>query len=123
MPVNETIELIVPLRARFSLTVRLLSASLGADAGLTVDEIDDVRLAMSEVFSMLVPGREGLRASVRFAVNDASLTAVVSAADGSSIATTPDDLALSILRSSVDEFAFSDQEIRLVKRARELAQD
>ena len=48
------VDVTVPLRAEFASIVRLIAASLGADAGFTVDDIDDLRLALSEVFSSLV---------------------------------------------------------------------
>ena len=50
---DDHFEVIVPLRTRYASTVRVIAASLGAEAGFTVDEIDDVRLALDEVFSLL----------------------------------------------------------------------
>ena len=52
-------EVIVPLRTRYASTVRMIAASLGAEAGFTVDEIDDLRLALDEVFSLLAERHVG----------------------------------------------------------------
>lgn len=117
---DESVELVVPLRARFSLMLRLLSASLGVEAGLSGVEIDDFRLALSEVFALLVPGHEGQRASVRFSMLDGGLTAELSSPAGGELAMEPDELALTILRSVVDEYSLGPHRIRLVKRAAEL---
>jgi hypothetical protein len=61
------VELTVPLGTRHAMTVRTVVASVAADIGLNVDDIDDLRLAVSEVFTILV---EGARAP------DGDLTAV-----------------------------------------------
>ena len=53
------VDVTVPLRPEYASIVRLVTASLGADAGFTVDDIDDLRLAMSEVFSALVDASAG----------------------------------------------------------------
>ena len=47
-------ELTVPRRARSLVPFRLFVAAVAADAGCTVDEIDDLRLAVSEAFALLV---------------------------------------------------------------------
>ena len=47
-------ELTVPGRARSLVPFRLFVAAVAADAGCTVDEIDDLRLAVSEAFALLV---------------------------------------------------------------------
>ena len=48
---GSTVRLQVPSRDEFASTVRVVVASIGADAGFSVDDIDDLRLAVSEVFS------------------------------------------------------------------------
>ena len=49
----EFVELDLPLAHRHASTVRVVAASLGADAGLTVDEIEDLRLGVNEAVSVL----------------------------------------------------------------------
>ena len=53
---SSRVDVTVPLRPEFASIVRLIAASLGADAGFSVDDIDDLRLALSEVFAALVDG-------------------------------------------------------------------
>ena len=112
----------VPLRSEYAATVRMVAASLGADAGFSVDELDDVRLALSEVFSALADGdrRVGNRAHVTFAVSEATIRIEVSTRDGD-VNVELDDLALGILRSVTDEFEVTSDAVKLVKRATEAA--
>ena len=49
----DTVEITVPTRVEFATTLRVLVASLGADADFSIDEIDDLRLAVDEVFTSL----------------------------------------------------------------------
>ena len=114
------IEIEVPLRTERASTIRVVAASLGADAGFSVDEIDDFRLAISEVFSVLVDASPGGRARVAFTLRGQEVRATIGEID----AETPielDDLALGILRSVLDEFTIIDNSAHLMKRAFETA--
>jgi anti-sigma regulatory factor (Ser/Thr protein kinase) len=115
---DEFLELLVPLRTRYAATVRVLAASLGADAGFSVDEIDDLRLGLDEVFSLLVEHDGSSVARVRFRLDGAELTVRVSA-DHPPVGVEPDELAANILRTVVDRCTFAPDAITLVKRATE----
>ena len=115
---DDHFEVIVPLRTRYASTLRMISASLGAEAGFTVDEIDDLRLALDEVFSMLAERHQGERIRTTFRVNDRQIVAVLTLESGA-IDVEPDDLASNILRSVVDRFEFTDSAVTLTKRASE----
>ena len=69
---DDHFDVIVPLRTRYASTIRMIAASLGAEAGFTVDEIDDLRLALDEVFSLLAERHVGDRVRTRFAWMDIS---------------------------------------------------
>src|SRR3954463_8154367 len=107
-PSDDHFEVIVPLRTRYASTVRMISASLGAEAGFTVDEIDDLRLALDEVFSMLAERHEGERLRTTFGLVDGQIVAALALVAGV-IDIEPDDLAANILRSVVDEFEFTEK--------------
>jgi hypothetical protein len=47
--------MIVPAEARYVRAVRLVAASLAADAGFDVDELDDVRIAVAELCALFSP--------------------------------------------------------------------
>ena len=111
-------EIIVPLRTRYASTVRMIAASLGADAGFTVDEIADLRLAIDEVFSMLAERHVDERVRTTFRLDGHQLVAGLSLESGT-VDVTPDELASNILKSVVDRYEFSGDGVTLVKRAAE----
>jgi serine/threonine-protein kinase RsbW len=115
---DDHFEVIVPLRTRYASTVRMIAASLGAEAGFTVDEIDDLRLALDEVFSLLAERHVGDRVRTRFRLDGHQLVAGLTLESGS-VDVEPDELASNILRSVVDRYEFSDQGVTLTKRASE----
>ncbi|HKE73237.1 MAG TPA: ATP-binding protein [Acidimicrobiales bacterium] len=107
---------------------RILAAGVAADAGLSIDDTEDLRIAVSELVALLVDGVEvpGQSIVVRFSraagqvVVDGERPANGADVDGADAAV--DDLALEILRVVVDDHSFdADAEGRrfhLVKRAR-----
>ena len=111
-------EVIVPLRTRYASTVRMIAASLGAEAGFTVDEIDDLRLALDEVFSLLAERHVGDLVRTRFRLDGHQLVAGLTLESGS-VDVEPDELATNILRSVVDEYEFTQAGVTLTKRASE----
>jgi serine/threonine-protein kinase RsbW len=115
------VEVTVPLRADFGATVRTIAASLGADAGFSVDELDDVRLALSEVFSALLDhGAGDARAHVVFTMAIGSMSIAISSDQHDDIEGIEfDELAMSILRSVTDEFGVDGARVVLVKKATE----
>jgi hypothetical protein len=115
---EDQFEVIVPLRTRYASTVRVIAASLGADAGFTVDEIDDLRLALDEVFSMLAERHVGERVRTTFRLDDHQLIAGFRLESGP-VDVTPDELAANILRSVVDRYEFTSEAVTLTKRASE----
>lgn len=115
---DDHFEVTVPLRTRYASTIRMIAASLGAEAGFTVDEIDDVRLALDEVFSMLAERYVGQRVRTTFRLNDTQLIAMLTLESGP-IDVEPDELAANILRSVVDHYSFTHEGVTLSKRASE----
>src|SRR5262245_17351958 len=104
----EVVELDLPLAHRHASTVRVVAASLGADAGLTVDEIEDLRLGVNEAVSVLadVESADGARLRVRFEILDQGMT-VTARRSGVGAVLSIDDidaLAVRILRAVVDDF-------------------
>ena len=116
----DLIELLVPMRSEFASTLRTLAASVGADLGFSIDELDDVRLAISEVFSVLVEsvGESPRRARIELSATDSSLS-VMLACDGVSMNVELDDLAEHILRSVTDSYDVTPDGISFVKRGTE----
>jgi serine/threonine-protein kinase RsbW len=116
----DQVEVSVPLRTEYVATLRTVAASLGADAGFSIDEIDDLRLAISEVVSSLidskVSGDDRIVAS--FDLRDAGVAVGITTRRGE-LQIELDDLASSILQSVVDEYEVSGAHVRLLKLASE----
>jgi hypothetical protein len=115
---DDQFEVVVPLRTRYASTFRIIAASLGAEAGFTIDEIDDVRLALDEVFSMLAERHVGERVRTTFRLDGPQLIASFNLQSGP-VDVRPDELAANILRSVVDRYEFTDAGVTLMKRAAE----
>ncbi|MEM1334495.1 MAG: hypothetical protein AAGG08_13665 [Actinomycetota bacterium] len=116
---EDSVELILPARTQHAATIRVLIASLGADVGLTLDEIDDLRLAVTEVF-MSAASADG---ADRFS---ASLLAAPGRLEVRMFAIGPHPLALDALAETILE-AVVDVEvaagtITLAKTATELGE-
>jgi serine/threonine-protein kinase RsbW len=117
----DTIEVILPARVEWASTLRVLVASLGADADFSVDEIDDLRLAVSEVFTTLSDTADGGTCSTAFTLHGHSI--FVSMRLGGDVAggITLDSLAETILSAVVDEHTIESGVITLIKHAAESA--
>lgn len=117
----DTIEIIVPLRAEHAATLRVIVASLGSDNGLSVDEIDDVKLAVSEVFTLLVDDAEvvgATHAHVGYTTTAGTITITLHRDVGEEQLEL-DALAATILSSVVDRHVVNTDGVTLVKRAAE----
>jgi anti-sigma regulatory factor (Ser/Thr protein kinase) len=118
---DEAIEIGLPLRSEHGATLRVIVASLGSDNGNTIDEIDDLKLAVSEVFSLLIDdaGTSPGRAVVRY-WSEAGTIRVHLTHGGDNLSLELDALARAILSSVVDEYTVDGDGIMLLKRATEL---
>jgi serine/threonine-protein kinase RsbW len=117
---DDAIDVTVPLRAQYASTMRVLVAALGADAGFSIDEIDDVKLALTEAFSMMTDDHGNHRVSIRFSVDATGLIVQLCPQDGATIRQ-PDELARTILDVVVDRYEVNDESVTLTKRAVERA--
>lgn len=118
---SDTIDVALPLRAEHAATLRVLVATLGADAGFNIDEIDDLKLAVSEVFTLLVEGADAVgasRAHVHIIATDASVEICLhrgQADDSIEL----DLLAATILSSVVDSHRIDGDGVTLLKHRHE----
>jgi anti-sigma regulatory factor (Ser/Thr protein kinase) len=115
---HDTIELRVPARLGAAATVRLITASLAADADFGLDDLDDLRLAVNEVFTCAVgDGVDGVTVVVCFYVGKSTFDVRISV-DGNTTRIELDDLASSIIRSAVDVVRIEDGHVTLTKHRR-----
>jgi serine/threonine-protein kinase RsbW len=118
---GDAVDATMPLRTGYAATMRVLVASLGADAGFTVEELDDLRLAVSEVFSTLVEAEHGDSGRCEAHIDiEPGLVRVSLRRVGSNHSDRPielDALAGTILGSVVDEHTIEPDGVSLLKRA------
>lgn len=117
----EHVELDVPLASRYASTVRAVAASVGAELGFSVDDIDDLRLGVNEAVSILgdVDDPSGARLHIRFETTDDQITVRCSrrGVDAPVVADDIDVLARRILDAVVDAYAVDEVgTITVVKR-------
>ncbi|MFO7279730.1 MAG: ATP-binding protein [Thermoanaerobacterales bacterium] len=127
---SRQIQLIAPAERGSVRLARILAAGVAADAGLSVDDTEDLRIAVSELVALLVeePEAGGPSIEVTFHRSDGEVTV-----EGHRRADAPpagdsaqlDDLVLGILRVVVDDHSYDvgrdGRRFRLVKRARATA--
>jgi|Tabmets5t2r1_1033131.scaffolds.fasta_scaffold00368_5 hypothetical protein len=131
------VQLTAPAERSSARLARLVASGVGAEAGLSIDDTEDLRIAVSELVALLVDGAEDPELSIQVTYlsvpgevtveghGEAGAVASAAGVPGSSGSDAPpavDDIALEILRVVVDVHTFeADQagrRFRLVKRAR-----
>lgn len=109
---DDIVRLDLPLNHRHASTVRVVAASLAADLGFSVDEIEDLRLGVDEAVSVMADVEDATDARLHLAFESTDRTITVrvtrtnipqrlSAAD-------VDSLAVRILQAVVDRFDVGD---------------
>lgn len=112
----------LPLHPRHASTARTVAVSIGADAGFSVDDLEDLRLGVNEAISVLtdIDAGDDARLILEFE-QEAGKVTVVAYRTGVVTAlheTDLDILAERILRNVVDEYGIDDAGAFLVvKRA------
>jgi serine/threonine-protein kinase RsbW len=119
--VADHVELDVPLASRYASTVRAVAASVGAELGFSVDDIDDLRLGVNEAVSILsdVDDAAGARLHIRFESGGGAVAVRCSrrGVDEPVVEDDIDVLARRILDAVVDEYSVdSAGQITVVKR-------
>ena len=125
MDASYAVQLIVPAEPGSARLARLVAAALAADADFTVDDTEDLRVAVSELVALLVEGAvdpgDNLTLGFRREAGAVEVTGERTLRGGGD-GLAPDDLALEILRVVVDEHTFehdgNGRQFRLLKRAR-----
>jgi len=111
---SQPLEIIFPATLDMAPMLRLVCAQLGAEAGFFLEEVDDLRLVATEVFSSAIEAQNAERISVTFEQSPGEVQATFFIIGPAEIEL--DDLAARILRSGVDEFEATAGTVRFVKR-------
>lgn len=122
---SDHVDLDLPLHSRYASTVRAVTASMAADAGFSVDDIDDLRLGVNEAIAVLTDVDESIehRLQVRFECDRGQIT-VRSQRLGGADPMTDDDLdvlARKILDAVVDGYDVDDAGVMTVTKRVDVA--
>jgi serine/threonine-protein kinase RsbW len=119
---HDRVVLTLPARGEFARTVRLTAAELAARIGMSVDGMDDVKMAVEEAFVLVTDRRVGETVTFDFRLDD-GIELLVGPMQGSCAdqeGETGERYARFILESVCDEFELVDGDggcfVRLVKR-------
>ncbi len=108
----DIVRLDLPLNHRHASTVRVVAASLAADLGFSIDEIEDLRLGVDEAVSVMadVDADDDARLRLTFHSDDRTITVSVTRTNVAQRLTTGDvdTLAVRILQAVVDRFEVDD---------------
>jgi serine/threonine-protein kinase RsbW len=74
---SERVVLSVPARGEFARTVRLVAAEIATRVGMSIDDIDDVRLAVEEAFVYAADRADTPSVTVAFALEPGSIELLV----------------------------------------------
>jgi serine/threonine-protein kinase RsbW len=112
---DQSVRLILPASTRFVSSARVVAASMGAEVGLDVDDLDDLRLGVDELVSTLVDGAESAaKVNIEFITGPSSVT-VRGQLEGSARAAEPDELTRRILDAVADHYEFDQTSFTLTK--------
>jgi len=99
-PDGDVVEVRVPADGAYVATLRLTSASLAARCDLTIDDIEDLRLAVDEACALLLPHAQAgstMQARFQLASGRLEVTTTVASPDGSSASPDRSGFAWSVL--------------------------
>ena len=115
---QQPVRLSVPASPQFLSAARVVAASLGVEAGLDVDDLDDLRLGVNELVSLLVEvAAPGSRVDLEFEVDDVRIT-VRGTIDGAVAETMElDELTRRIVEAVVDHHEVDGSSFSLSKAA------
>ena len=68
------VRLSLPASPRFLAAARVVATSLGAESGLSIDDLEDLRLGVNELVSVLVEAGGDARVELEFEVEGSSIT-------------------------------------------------
>lgn len=98
---RDTVDLTIPARLEFVRLTRLVVSGIATQAEFSVDEIEDMRIAVDELCATLIDQSEPeSELRVRFVLDGATLRCEVTAAVAGDVEL--DELSAHILRATVD---------------------
>ena len=110
------VRLEVPPAPQYLSAARLVAGAMAADAGLTVDDLEDLRLGVDELLSVFIAGvgDAGARIALEYVVDEGTIT-VRGSVDGVAVEATPDPLTARILAAVADHYELRPSSFEITK--------
>jgi len=106
----------LPASPRYLAAARVVATSLGAESGLTVDDLDDLRLGVNELVSVLVEASgAGDRVELEFHADGTSITVRGERAGDAGVPVELDELTARIVEAVTDRHAVDERSFSLTK--------
>ena len=110
------VRLSLPASPRYLAAARVVATSLGAESGLSVDDLEDLRLGVNELVSLLVEaGDPGDRVELEFEAVDSSITVRGTRSGSRSGAIEVDELTARIVEAVADHHVIDGSSFSLTK--------
>ena len=113
---DQPVRLSLPASSRYLAAARLVATSLGAESGLSVDDLDDLRLGVNELVALLVDASAtGGRVDLEFDVADGTITVRGELAGRVATPIEADELTRRIVSAVADHHHLDDSSFTLTK--------
>ena len=89
------VTLTFPADTRMARVARLAATALGSVAGFTVDDNDDLRIAVDELIVMCIEGGDGAEVTMRFSIADHAVTVEAETKAASRASSDPEQFMMS----------------------------
>jgi serine/threonine-protein kinase RsbW len=109
------VRLSLPASPRFLAAARVVATSLGAESGLSVDDLEDLRLGVNELVSVLVEAGGDGRVELEFDVEASSITVRGQRSGAADAPIEVDELTARIVRAVADHHEIDGSSFSLTK--------
>ena len=112
---DRVVRLDLPAHPRYLAAARVVAASLAAEAGMSVDDLEDLRLGVGELLSTLIDGAAAAgRVALEFSIDGDEVT-ISAQLSGTTARAAADELTARILGAVVDHYELDTGSFRLTK--------
>ena len=109
------VRLSLPASPRFLAAARVVATSLGAESGLSIDDLEDLRLGVNELVSVLVEAGGDGRVELEFDVEESSITVRGERSGASDVRVEVDELTARIVEAVADHHEIDGSSFSLTK--------